>query len=125
MTRLAHARIERAIVAAEAGTTGHIVVRVIPDREVDAFTRARSEFERAGLHNMRERDVALILVAPVAKKYAVLGDRDLHARVGDAFWQRLVDEMRPYFTHGKSADAIVYAVERIGRELRTHFPLSS
>jgi uncharacterized membrane protein len=124
VTRLAHARIERAIVEAEAGTTGHVVVRLLPDRDVDAFTRAKDEFEKAGLHKVRERNVALVLVAPRARAYAVIGDRELHARVGDAFWQGLVDEMRPPLQRGKTTDAIVLAVERIGRELHRYFPCS-
>lgn len=122
MTRVAHARIERAIREAEENTTGHIVVRVVPDRGLDAFARAREEFEQAGLHRHKERNVALVLVAPRARRYAVVGDRALHERVGDAFWQGLVAEMQPYFAGGKITDAVLYAVGRIGSELHTHFP---
>lgn len=121
MTRLAHARIERAIREAERGTTGHVVVRIVPERQVDAFARAREEFERAGLHRAKERNVALILVAPRAHAYAVLGDTALHERVGDAFWRRLVDDMRPLFAAGKTEDAVVLAVGRIGEQLHAHF----
>ncbi len=122
MTRLAHARIERAIRAAEAGTTGRIAVRIVPDKDLDAFARAKAEFEGAGLHGARERNAALVLVAPLARKYAILGDRDLHERVGETFWRDVVDEMRPYFARNRSADAVVHAVERIGKELHIHFP---
>ena len=122
MTRLAHARIERAIREAERGTTGHVVVRIVPDREVDAFKRAKDEFERAGLHGKEEHDVALILVAPNTHAYAVLGDRGLHERVGDVFWKNVVEEMRPSLARGRGADAIVLAVERIGAVLRKEFP---
>lgn len=122
MTRLERARIERAIVRAESGTTGRIVVRIVPDEKVDAFERARREFEVAGLHHTAERNVALILVAPGARAYAVLGDRGLHELVGDAFWQTVVSEMKPALSKGKVAQAILHAVERIGRELRSYFP---
>ncbi len=122
MNRLTNARIERAIRRAEEGTSGHIVVRIVPDKEVDAFARAREEFERARLHEASERNVAMVLVAPVAHKYAVLGDRELHARVGDAFWRDLAAEMQPHFARKKLDVGIVYAVDRIGRELKTHFP---
>jgi uncharacterized membrane protein len=122
VTRLEHARIERAIRAAEAGTTGRIAVRIVPDKNVDAFARAKTEFERAGLHGAHERNGALVLVAPVARKYAVLGDRDLHERVGETFWRDVVEEMRPYFASEKIAAGVVHAVERIGKELHAHFP---
>lgn len=125
MTRLAHARIERAIRDAEAGTTGHIVVRIIPERDVDAFARARQEFETAGLHRAAERNVALILVAPAAHKYAVLGDKALHERVGDAFWNEVVTQMQPYFKRNRIADGVVHAVTRIGSELQRFFPAAT
>jgi uncharacterized membrane protein len=124
MTRLAHARIERAIREAETGTTGHIVVRIVPEADVDAFARAREEFTNAGLHGSKEGNTALILVAPQARKFAVIGDRELHARVGDAFWQQLVKDMVPLFTRGKSDAAIISAVDRIGAQLREHFPVA-
>lgn len=122
MTRLAHARVERAIRVAEAGTTGHVVVRIVPDANVDAFEKAKAEFESAGLHRTSERNVAMILVAPRARAYAVIGDRALHERVGDEFWSKLVAEMRPALVTGRSADAIVRAVERIGEQFRKDFP---
>ncbi len=122
MTRLAHARIERAIRSAEAGTSGRIGVRIVPDEDLDAFARAKAEFERAGFHGAREGNAALVLVAPRARKYAVLGDRTLHERVGETFWRDVVDGMRPYFARNKSTDAVVYAIERIGKELHAHFP---
>jgi uncharacterized membrane protein len=31
--------------------------------------------------------------------------------------------MQPAFANGKVADAIVHAVDRIGRELHAHFPV--
>lgn len=124
MTRLAHARLERAIREAESGTTGHVVVRIVPDKSLDAFDRAKAEFENAGLHRTAERNVALILVAPKARAFAVIGDRALHEKVGNAFWSDLVAEMRPSFAAGRSGEAIVHAVKRIGEMLHVYFPLS-
>ena len=125
MDRFGRARIQAAIREAEAGTTGHIAVRVIPDREVDAFARAKEEFEHAALHNEPHRNASLILIAPVARKFAVLGDREMHDRVGDAFWAAVVTEMRPFFAKNDLRGGILHAIERIGRELHTYFPIPS
>jgi uncharacterized membrane protein len=116
------ANIARAIKEAEAKTTGRIVVRVIPDRSVDAFERAKYDFGRAGLHHHATRNAALILVAPKAQRFAVLGDRALHERVGDAFWRDVVDEARPYFSRGALEDGVLHAVARIGAALHEYFP---
>ncbi|MBV8332890.1 MAG: TPM domain-containing protein [Candidatus Eremiobacteraeota bacterium] len=124
MTREERNRIARAIETAESGTTGRIAVRVIPDRSVDAFERAKHEFGRTGLDRHDAANAALVLVAPRAKQYAVLGDRALHDRVGDAFWQSIVDDVRPIFARGEIADAVVAAVGRIGDALHEHFALA-
>ena len=121
MTHEERTRIARAIEAAEAGTTGRIAVRVIPDRDVDAFERAKHEFGRTGLYRHEYGNAALVLVAPKARKYAVLGDRALHERVGDAFWNGIVEDVRPTFARGDLTGGIIAAVERIGAALHRHF----
>ena len=45
-----------------------------------------------GLHRHETENAALILVAPKARRFAILGDRALHDRVGDDFWNDLVEE---------------------------------
>lgn len=121
MTQREQASIAHAIRDAEDGTSGRIAVRVISDRSLDAFERARREFQEFGLHRLEERNGALILVAPKARQVAILGDRALHERVGDEFWQNIIRESRPYFARGETVDGIRYAVGRIGEALRAHF----
>lgn len=121
MTRAQRDEISRAIRQAEEGTTGRIAVRVIPDADLDAFERAQREFGAIGLHRHEHANAALILVAPKARRFAVIGDRALHERVGDAFWNATVEGSRPYFARGEIAPGIIYAVGRVGEALRTHF----
>lgn len=121
MTRREQASIARAIREAEDGTSGRIAVRVVLDGSVDAFDRARREFQQFGLHRTEERNGALVLVAPKARQFAVLGDRALHERVGDAFWSGVVDECRPYFARGETVEGIRHAVRRLGDAFHAHF----
>ena len=64
----------------------------------------------------------LILVAPKARRFAIIGDRALHQEVGDAFWRDVVANTEPYFARGALLDGIVYAIGRAGEALRAHFP---
>ena len=121
MTPEERAAISRGIAEAEAGTTGRIAVRVVPDVHVDAFERAKHEFEEIGLHRYRHANAALILVAPKARRFAVLGDRALHERVGDAFWNDVAEHSGAYFARGELREGILYAVGRIGAAFHDHF----
>jgi uncharacterized membrane protein len=121
MTAQENDRIAQAIARAEDHTTGRIAVRVIPDRAVDVFERAKREFGAHKLHHHEHANAALVLVAPKARRFAVLGDRALHARVGDEFWTSVVDEVQPHFARGAIAEGIVIAVGRLGEALHAHF----
>lgn len=121
MTGQERRSIAAAIAKAEDGTSGRIAVRVIPDRSLDAFERAKSEFRRVGLHRHEHANAALILVAPKARRFAIVGDSALHERVGDHFWTALVSESQPYFARGATTEGITYAVGRIGDQLHAHF----
>jgi uncharacterized membrane protein len=121
VTREQRASIERAIGAAEHGTSGRIAVRVVPDRNLDAFERAKLEFGRTGLHRHDAANGALILVAPAARRFAVIGDRALHERVGEAFWDDVIAQSQPYFARGEVSEGILYAVRRLGEALHAHF----
>ncbi|MBV9333105.1 MAG: TPM domain-containing protein [Candidatus Eremiobacteraeota bacterium] len=121
MTDAERRRIAAAIAQAEDGTTGRIAVREIFDADVDALERAKREFHNIGLHRSGQANGALILVAPKARRFAVVGDRALHARVGDAFWGSVVSESSRHFAGGAIADGVIAAVQRIGEALKAHF----
>jgi uncharacterized membrane protein len=121
VTKLEQEQIATAIARAEDGTSGRIGVRIIPDAAVDALGRAQREFAGVGFNRHDAANAALILVAPKARQFAVVGDRALHERVGDAFWNEIVEESRPYFARGEIAGGVVHAVEKLGAALRAHF----
>ncbi len=115
-------RVRRAIDAAEQGTSGRIGVRVTHERIHDAFEHARSEFHHAHLHEHPDANAVIFLIAPKTRRFAVYGGDAIHQRVGDAFWLRLVDEMQPYFRSGNLTEGIVCGINRVGEQLRAHFP---
>jgi uncharacterized membrane protein len=118
---LKEVRLRGAIKKAEAGTTGRIVVRIVPEGEVDAFERAKAEFEKAEMHRHEHRNAAMILVAPKAKRFAVIGDAALHARVAPTFWDDVVAKIQPSFAAGDLAGGVEMAVASIGEQFHAHF----
>jgi putative membrane protein len=77
------------------------------------------------MHTHPAANAALILVAPNARAFAVLGDRVLHERVGQAFWDQTVAQMTQAFKAGTPADAIVAGIDRLGDALHQHFAVSA
>ncbi|MHB8148453.1 MAG: TPM domain-containing protein [Vulcanimicrobiaceae bacterium] len=121
MTHNDRKRIDAALRRAETGTSSRIAVRVVPDTALDTFERAKAEFLAGGMHVHPGENAALILVAPKARTFAVLGDRALHERVGQAFWDQIVAKMTETFKAGTPTDAIVLGIDRLGEALHEHF----
>lgn len=115
-------RIRSAIRAAEEGTSGRIGVHVAHGHVDNALDHARAHFQRARLNEYPEANAVLFVVAPKSRKFAVYGGDAIHARVGATYWQQLVDEIAPFFAQGNPTEALVRGIERIGHELKAHFP---
>ena len=123
ISQLDHDRIVRAIQDAEASTSGQIRVYIQRGKlNVDPLIAGQREFHRLRMHKTRERNAVLIFVAPRAQKFAVIGDRGIHEKCDDAFWQKLIDLMRLHFKSESFSDALVEAITGAGNLLAQHFP---
>src|SRR5277367_2800919 len=87
LTQLQHDAIVRAIGEAEAATSGDIRLFVSRKEPEDAVAAAQAAFEHLGMHETKERNGVLLFVAPRARKFAIVGDKAVHERCGDAFWK--------------------------------------
>ena len=121
MARLEHDRIVKAIVAAEAKTSGEIRVFIQRGEIDDVVAAARTRFQKLGMTATRERNAVLIFVAPRSQKFAVIGDEGIHQQCGDAFWRQLVEAIGDHFKREEFTSAIVQAIEVAGERLAQHF----
>ena len=126
LSKLEHDRIVHAIREAESNTSGEIRVYVQRGKlSGDPLTAAQKKFHQLGMHKTREQNAVLIFVAPRAHKFAVVGDKAIHKKCGDEFWQRIVEGMRTHFQNEKFSHALVGAIQEIGKMLAAHFPKTS
>ncbi|MBA3273762.1 MAG: TPM domain-containing protein [Chthoniobacterales bacterium] len=126
MARLDHKRIVDAIAAAEKKTSGEI--RVFVQRgEVadDPLPFAEKKFLELGMEKTAERNAVLILIAPRAQKFAVVGDEGIHKKCGAEFWEPLVATMRGHFQREEFTGALVEAIVTAGDVLAEHFSRAS
>jgi uncharacterized membrane protein len=126
LSKLEHDRIVQAIREAEAKTSGEIRVYIQRGKlDGDPLVAAQKKFHRLGMHKTPERNAILIFVAPRAHKFAVVGDKAIHEKCGEQFWQRLVEGMREHFRNEKFSHALTEAIEEAGKALAAHFPKKS
>lgn len=122
LSKLEHDRIADAIRDAESKTSGEVRVFIQRGKlDGDPLAAATKKFHRLGLHKTPERNAVLIFVAPRAHKFAVVGDKAIHEKCGEQFWQRLVEGMGEHFRNEKFSRALVEAIEEAGKALAEHF----
>jgi uncharacterized membrane protein len=88
----------------------------------DALARAQTVFRRLGMHRTRQRNGVLVYLALDDHKLAIVGDEAIHARVGEGYWARVRDGMVQHLRSAAPGEAVVRAVEDVGRVLTEHFP---
>ena len=74
------------------------------------------------MHRTAARNGVLVYISVADRKLAVIGDKGIHERVGEAYWQGLVAAVRERLRQQQSRDGLVFALAEVGRELSRHFP---
>lgn len=116
------ARVGAAIAAAEQRTSGEIRVFLSSRTVEEPVKAAEQEFERMNMTRTAARNGVLIFVAPASHAFAVIGDKGVHEKCGEAFWRELADAMSARFKAGDFTAGLVLAIERAGDLLAQHFP---
>ena len=116
-------QIVAAIQAAERLTSGEI--RVFIERHcryVDPLDRATELFATLKMEQTVARNGVLVYVALKDRQMAVFGDKGIHERVGQAFWEQQVRTILSHFNKADYAGGIADVVTGIGDALHQHFP---
>jgi uncharacterized membrane protein len=124
IARLDDAKVMAAIADAERKSSGEIRVYVANTKVADALAAADAQFVKLGMNKTRERNGALLYFAPVSQQFAVVGDKGIHERCGQDFWQEIAAEISQHLKAGEFTEAVVDAVNKIGAVLAKHFPRS-
>jgi uncharacterized membrane protein len=116
--------IVNAIVEAEKCTSGEIRVHIESLCDEDVLDRAAFLFKKLEMHKTELRNGALIYLATDDRKFAILGDAGLNAKVPEGFWDSIKDHMVGLFQQGKFAEGLCEGIAMIGDKLKTYFPIS-
>jgi len=115
-------RVKAAVAAAERAASGEIRVSVSRFFWGSVRRAAEKAFVRLGMMATKDRNGVLFFIVPARKKFTVLGDEGIHAKVGQEFWDSLAGLMSGHFRKGEFTEGLVTAIEEAGRQLAAHFP---
>ncbi|MFN8308828.1 MAG: TPM domain-containing protein [Chitinophagales bacterium] len=110
---------------AEKQTSGEIRVHVekfCPGN--NPLDRATEIFHQLNMQQTAARNGVLVYVALNDRKFSVIGDEGIHAKVGSDFWSEMANELKAHLVKNEIAAGICAAVALAGQKLKVHFPYS-
>jgi len=114
--------IASAVRQAEARTSAELRVHLDHTCKTEPVPRAIKIFERLGMHKTAARNGVLIYISVADHKLAVIGDKGIHERVGEAYWREIVDAVRQHLRAQRSRQGLEQAIVEVGKTLGHHFP---
>lgn len=117
------ARVEEAVRSAERRTSGEIRVALARFYFWGDIRRAAEHaFARLGMGRTRERNGVLIFVAPLRRRFAVLGDVAIHQKVSPSFWREVADKMVSELRLHDLTAGLIAGVNAVADALAAAFP---
>jgi uncharacterized membrane protein len=107
---------------AEEATSGEIRVHIETSFEGDVLDRAAWVFGKLGMHKTALRNGVLFYLAVEDRKFAIIGDAGINAKVPEGFWNRIKELLMKNFQEGNFTEGLSEGIILAGKQLKTHFP---
>ncbi len=121
-TKEQQAQILASVKEAENETSGEIRVHIETSFEGDVLDRAAWVFKKLDMHKTEERNGVLFYLAVNDRKYAIIGDAGINAKVPAGFWNCISELLMKKFKEGKFTEGLSEGIILSGRQLKAHFP---
>jgi uncharacterized membrane protein len=121
-TKEQQAQILASVKEAENATSGEIRVHIETSFKGDVLDRAAWVFKKLGMHKTAERNGVLFYLAVSDRKFAIIGDAGINAKVTTTFWDEVSLLLQKNFKEGKFTEGLSEGIIHAGLQLKTHFP---
>ncbi|MBN1940424.1 MAG: TPM domain-containing protein [Candidatus Aminicenantes bacterium] len=122
LVRIDEARVLEAIAEAEYRTSGEIRVSISRFFWGPVRPTAERAFHRLKMDATKDRNGILFYIVPSRRKFVILGDEGIHARVGPDFWTETASALSRRFRNGEFTDGLIEGIRTAGERLAAHFP---
>lgn len=116
------AALDKAIKAAEKTTSGEIRLYVEDKCKEDVMDHAAFLFAELKMHKTELRNGVLFYLAMQDRKFAILGDGGINAKVEEDFWDEIKTQMLGFFKKEQFAEGLEKGIAMAGKALAAHFP---
>jgi uncharacterized membrane protein len=120
------ARIVNAIREAELQTSGEIRIHIESScSSKEPVNRAIEVFNKQKMYDTKDKNGILIYIAHSDRKFAIYGDKGIHAQVQENSWSDTLAVLADYFKQEKYEEGLCAVVHQIGEKLKQLFPYSA
>jgi len=116
------AQILASVQEAEKATSGEIRVHIETSFTGDVLDRAAWVFKKLEMHKTDNRNGVLFYLAVNDRKFAIIGDAGINAKVPSGFWNEISELLVKNFKEGKFTEGLTEGIILAGRQLQVHFP---
>ena len=107
---------------AELETSGEIRVHIETSLKGDVLDRSAWLFKKMGMDKTAEHNGVLFYLAVSDRKFAIIGDAGINAKVPAGFWNEISELLKKNFKEGKFTEGLSEGIIMAGDQLKTHFP---
>ncbi len=125
LTKDQQSAIVQAIADAEKATSGEIRVHLESSCKGDVLDNAAYIFKKLKMHKTALRNGVLIYLAVNDRKFAILGDAGINAKVPEDFWDQIKETMTVHFVNGDFTTGLTQGIQMVGDKLKAYFPIMS
>ncbi|MHC4207916.1 MAG: TPM domain-containing protein [Planctomycetota bacterium] len=122
LTQAESALVEAAIEQAETRTSAEIKLVIVRYCWDDIRYKAAKIFRKFGLDKTQQRACVLILLVVTNHEFLIYGDRGIHEKVGQDFWDDVRNMMAAQFKQNEFGQGLCRGINLIGEKLVAHFP---
>ena len=124
LTNIQMASLVEAIKQAEDFSTGEIRVHIDSNTDENNAKIAFEVFKSLGMDKTKERNAVLFHVNFEKKYLTIIGDKGIHEKVKQKFWDDLHDKIAQSFSKGNYFEGLRDAILETGLELKNFFPIN-
>jgi uncharacterized membrane protein YgcG len=88
----------------------------------DVLQAAKKYFHRLNLHKSPHKNTVLIYILEQDRRFAILGDAGIHAKVPPDYWNDLSAQLSLAFQQGHFYNGLIACLKQLEEDIKRHYP---